>query len=414
MSVEKVQGGKRDKLQSIICILGSYYPLETGFSSAFQNFEKAVLKNYVVDKVYVLAPHYTENPNIDNVIYTKLKKEKYNQIIKGLFYVRFPDHFQLLLYKQRFREIRRRIEEISLESEVKLILVESMFFAWAVPLIKKAFDIPVMVRIHGTGPENTKYLKDRLTNLNKALLKWTFESKYVSATTSFYFDFFQEYWNDYNHFMNKYFFVIPNTVDFEPIPIEKKNDIVFLQLGRMDSQGYHQKGFTDTIQALLYIEETMDKAILKRIRYVSIGTGENEPEFKKLLLQLKYIQSEHYSILKNSEVKKKLAESDVIIMPSRCEGMSMFATEALAVGRAFIFTNDNGLREMIRDGQNGIAIKAFDYLGMAKAIRRYIESPDLIVEYGNRSRSIFEQEYTHEKVAKKFRVVLNTIEATRK
>lgn len=398
---------------SIICIVGSYYPLETGFSSAFQNFERAIIREGCLDKVYVLAPHYSEDPQIDKLEYTKLKKGKYDKLIKGLFFIGLPKSIPLQLYKQRFSEIKNRISEITSKSNVRMILIESMFFAWCLPLIKQSFDIPVMVRIHGTGPENTKYLKDRLTNMNKAFLDWTFESKYVSATTSFYFDFFQEYWNDYNHFMNKYFFIIPNTADIEKVEISKKNETVFMQLGRMDSQGYHQKGFTDTVQALLYLEETMEEEALKRIRYISVGSGENESEFKRILSCLKFIKTEHYSKLTNVEVKSKLAESDVIIIPSRCEGMSMFATEALAVGRAFVYTDNNGLREMIRNRQNGIAVKAFDYLSMASAIRQYVENPDLIIEYGKRSRELFEEEYTYEKIAKKFMVALNTITTTR-
>ena len=91
----------------------------------------------------------------------------------------------------------------------------------------------------------------------------------------------------------------------------------------------------------------------------------------------------------------------------------MFATEALAVGRAFVYTDNNGLREMIRNRQNGIAVKAFDYLSMASAIRQYVENPDLIIEYGKRSRELFEEEYTYEKIAKKSMVALNTITTTR-
>lgn len=401
-----------DKEKSIIFIVGAYYPLETGFSSAFQNIEKAILKEKCIDKVYVLAPYYSENPNIDNLEYTKLKKGKFDRIIKGLFYIGFPKIVPLQLYKQRFSEIRKRIDEIINQSDVQFILIESMFLAWCVPLIKGSFNIPVMVRIHGTGPETTKYLKDRFTNMNRAFLDWTFESKYISATTPFYFDFFQEYWNDYNHFMNKYFFIIPNTADIEKKEIAKKNEIIFMQLGRMDSQGYHQKGFTDTVQALLYLEETLEEEMLKRIRYISVGSGENESEFKRILSCLKFIKTEHYNKLTNEEVKLKVAESDVIVIPSRCEGMSMFATEALAVGRAFVYTDNNGLREMIRNRQNGIAIKTFDYLSMASAIRQYVENPDLIIKYGKRSREIFEEEYTYEKVAKKFMVALNTITTT--
>lgn len=399
--------------KSIICIVGSYFPLETGFSSAFQNFERAICKEQCVDKVYVIAPHHSENPNIDGVEYTKLQKGKFDKLIKGLFYIGIPKEIPLQLYKVRFAEIRARINEITEKSDVRLILIESMFLAWNVPLLQKNFDIPIMVRIHGTGPENTKYLKEKLTNMYRAFLKWTFESKYISATTSYYFDFFQDYWNDYNHFMNKYFFIIPNTANFDVQTLQNKDEIVFMQLGRMDSQGYHQKGFTDTVQALLYLEETMDEEELRHIRYISIGTGENEPEFKRILSKLKFIKSEHHSQLKNLEVKQKLAESDVVIIPSRCEGMSMFATEALAVGRAFVYTSNNGLREMIQDGRNGIAIRPFDYLGMAAAIRRYIDNRELVIEYGRNSRKLFEREYTYKKVAEKFNVVLKTIEATR-
>lgn len=401
------------KKSSIITIVGPYYPLETGFSSAFQNFEKAITVQNSIDDVYVIAPHYTENPQINRVIYSKVKKTKFEKIIKGLCFVGFNNKLPLMLYSFSFKEYKRIIDQIVSKAEVKLILVESMFMAWTVPFIIKNYSIPVMVRIHGTGPENTKYLKEPLTKLNEALLNWTFKSKYLSATTSYYFDFFQEYWNDYNHFMNKYFFIIPNTTDIKYSQNEKKDGLVFIQLGRMDNQGYHQKGFTDTIQALLYLEKTLPVEQLKKIKYISIGSGVHEPEFESLLKKLKIIRTEHYSTLPNNEVKNKLIESDVVIMPSRCEGMSMFATEALATGRAFIFTKNNGMKDMILDKYNGLSLSAYDYLEMANAIKTYIFDKNLAFDYGKNSRILFEKEYNYKAVADKFNVVLDTLDATR-
>lgn len=59
-----------------------------------------------------------------------------------------------------------------------------------------------MVRIHGAGPENTKYFKEALPKMNEALLNC--KSKYLSVIASYYFGFFQDYWNDYNHFSKEY------------------------------------------------------------------------------------------------------------------------------------------------------------------------------------------------------------------
>lgn len=55
-------------------------------------------------------------------------------------------------------------------------------------------------------------------------------------------------------------------------------------------------------------------------------------------------------------------------MPSRCEGMSMFATEGIYKGKAIIFTAKNGLRDYLKNGINGIQIEEYDYTDMANAI----------------------------------------------
>lgn len=395
--------------KSIIIFVGDYFPKETGFSIAFQNLQRAILKNDILRRIYVIAPEGNADPKIEGVVFYT-----YKPLVGIATMLRFSKTIGELSAGRQMQRIFSMINNIISESEVKAILVESMFQAWMVPHLIKNYKIPVVTRIHGTGPEYTKYFqKYEGVSYKKYLLDQVFKSRYIAATTSYYFDFFQSYFNDYDHFIDKYLFVIPNTVNLSFC--ERKtsdNELVFLQLGRMDSLGYHQKGYTDSLEALLYLENTMPVELLKKIRYITVGQGERENEFLSLQKKLSHIKAEHYSRLSNIEVRKKLNESDVVLIPSRCEGMSMFATEALAVGKPFIFTLDNGMKEMCIDGYNGIGVRCYNYLAVAKAINKFLERPKLIDEYAKHSREIFEKEFSYEIVAKKFKVMLDVVSSS--
>jgi glycosyltransferase involved in cell wall biosynthesis len=70
-------------------------------------------------------------------------------------------------------------------------------------------------------------------------------------------------------------------------------------------------------------------------------------------------------------VQKYLAQSDLLFMPSRSEGLPVIGVQALAVGLAIVAGNYGGFTDLVNQGKNGYLYDPDDKEAMVKAIRNY-------------------------------------------
>ncbi len=96
---------------------------------------------------------------------------------------------------------------------------------------------------------------------------------------------------------------------------------------------------------------------------------------------------------KLADVRPAIADCNVYVLPSYREGTPRTVLEAMAMGRPVITTDAPGCRETVVDGDNGflVPVQAVDEL--VAAMVRFIESPELIANMGQRSRQVAEQKY---------------------
>ena len=397
----------------LITITNDYYPSNTGFAQAFLHLHNSILKNGICDHVYVLSEGKHFSPDEEKITVYDLPK------VKGMHYLCNNTTRGIITKKieSEYRESFSAIEKISRSNNVQMILIESMFMAWLIPILKKKFkSIPIICRIHGTGPEYTAFYREMEDiKFRDYLLECVFMADNISATTKYYFDFFRDYYKDYGKFMDKEFFLLPNTTLFEDVEMmEKEEDKIYLlQLGRMDKRGYHQKGFQDTVKALMYIENILPQ-FASKIIFTTIGAGDRENEFLARTQQLKYVNHIHYSKMENSEVKKVELQSDLILLPSRCEGMSMFATEAVAAGKPLICTKGNGLESLCIDGYNGFFVSEYDYIRIAERIIEAAKDKENLIRMGNNSKQLYEEVCSYKAVSNKYELIARYLNDKRK
>jgi len=93
------------------------------------------------------------------------------------------------------------------------------------------------------------------------------------------------------------------------------------------------------------------------------------------------------------EARTWLAKSSVFVLPSYREGLPRSTQEAMAMGRAVITTDVPGCRETVINGVNGFLIRPKDVAALAKAMERFILSPELIKKMGKESRRMAEQKF---------------------
>ena len=70
-----------------------------------------------------------------------------------------------------------------------------------------------------------------------------------------------------------------------------------------------------------------------------------------------------------------LAEADVVVVPSRAEPFGNTAVEALLAGRPLIASDVQGLREIVRDGVNGLLAAPGDAQDLARCTARLLDEP---------------------------------------
>jgi glycosyltransferase involved in cell wall biosynthesis len=75
----------------------------------------------------------------------------------------------------------------------------------------------------------------------------------------------------------------------------------------------------------------------------------------------------------SAEVADWFRAADVVVVPSRREPLGLAAVEALACGTPVVASNTGGLREVVRDGENGLLIPPGDPGALAAALLRLLD-----------------------------------------
>lgn len=100
-----------------------------------------------------------------------------------------------------------------------------------------------------------------------------------------------------------------------------------------------------------------------------------------------------------SDVRPYLAGASVFVLPSYYrEGLPRTLLEAMATGRPVITTDMPGCREPVEEGKNGFIVPPRSTEALVEAMSRLVENPELIAEFGKRSRKLAESIYDVRKV----------------
>jgi glycosyltransferase involved in cell wall biosynthesis len=83
------------------------------------------------------------------------------------------------------------------------------------------------------------------------------------------------------------------------------------------------------------------------------------------------------------------AASDVLVLPSRNEGLPMVIVEAMASGLAVISTPVGSISDAVVDGVNGLLVPPKDVDGLATALATVIECPEVRRRMGREGRNLY-------------------------
>jgi glycosyltransferase involved in cell wall biosynthesis len=152
---------------------------------------------------------------------------------------------------------------------------------------------------------------------------------------------------------------------------------------------------------LLRVIKEFSSSDLENVHFIWAGEGPLKKTLEKQIEQIGI--TEKISILGwTSDVRRLLACSDILAMPSREEGMPRCLMEAMSMGLPCVATNVGGTAEVIEDEKNGFLSDFDDIQVFGNCLKKLIDSPELRREIGMAARKRIVENFNIEIVAKKY------------
>jgi glycosyltransferase involved in cell wall biosynthesis len=184
-------------------------------------------------------------------------------------------------------------------------------------------------------------------------------------------------------------------------------------------------GLTDKTVILYFGRVTRIKGVstlLKAFKQLSskrkdvylVVAGDVDPIYKTELDGLcKHLNTSDFKItghlsMKDREIYFELA--DVVVVPSVTEVWGLAINEALVAGKPVISTNTTGASyDLIQNHVNGFIIPSENVHALLCSLKRLVENPNLMREFGKNSRKIAEQGYTYNHMMLGFKQAVESV-----
>ena len=105
---------------------------------------------------------------------------------------------------------------------------------------------------------------------------------------------------------------------------------------------------------------------------------------------------------RRSDALAFLAAADVFVNPSDVEGLPVAILEAMALGTPVAATRVGGVPTVVTDGSTGLLVDPGDARGLAAAVARLLEEPEMAEQLAQRGTELVEREYGLERMVKAF------------
>lgn len=130
-----------------------------------------------------------------------------------------------------------------------------------------------------------------------------------------------------------------------------------------------------------------------------IGTGDKEGELRKYIDDNKLLNVKMLGY--RNDVTKILKATDIVTLLSRREGLPKSIMEAMAHKIPCVVTDTRGLRDLIKDGENGFVVSHEDNMQIQKAFISLLQDEQMRNSMGERGFEVV-QPYAIQKVLKEY------------
>jgi glycosyltransferase involved in cell wall biosynthesis len=156
------------------------------------------------------------------------------------------------------------------------------------------------------------------------------------------------------------------------------------------------KGGADLLHAAKQVIAMCPKTL-----FVFVGEGPARTEWEKLAVELG-IREQVVFTGACDDMPGVYASLDMVVLPSFAESMPMCLLEAMAAGRPVVATTVGSVPKLILPEETGFLVEPGDVNGLASAILRLLENPELAAQMGNSGRARIVDHFSAEQMARSY------------
>jgi glycosyltransferase involved in cell wall biosynthesis len=102
-----------------------------------------------------------------------------------------------------------------------------------------------------------------------------------------------------------------------------------------------------------------------------------------------------------ADASELISGADLFVMPSRAEALCQALLEAMHQGVCPVVSDAGGMKEVVRDGRDGLVVPAENVAAIAQAIRKLHSDRTLAAQYAAAAQQRVADEFTPEKMAER-------------
>lgn len=281
--------------------------------------------------------------------------------------------------KGSFKDVSERLYNILVKLNADVVHVHNFVPMFLISLFAKEFTSKIVFTYHNT-PNPPKRILGYFSQyeMDEAFaMKVVNDSSYdlLLAGSEFYYDWAIRLGSK-AHKTKLFYFWVDRSM-FNPSLLSNKSEFRAKYripqdnfLITLPSRIIERKGILDAIRALKLLENNDLTPLLflptLYLPFDSKYASKVKDEIRKLGLEEQVIIPDSH--IPYDQMPGVYAMSDLIIMPSHHEGLGLALLEAMSMGVPVIGTKVNGIKEIIKDGQNGLLVQSKSSQDLAKAI----------------------------------------------
>ena len=191
--------------------------------------------------------------------------------------------------------------------------------------------------------------------------------------------------------------IIPNAYDYSKTSVNYQNDNYILYFGRISKE----KGIKTLLKAMIN---------LPNIQLKIIGDGPQLEEYKDFKINKSLSNVTFLGPKWGKELDPFLKNTKFTIVPSTWyEPSGYVVLQSFSFGKPVISSNMGGLKDIVKDGYNGMLFEAGNEEELVQKINQLFEDDDLIKLMGANARRTLESNHSNEKYYKESMNIFNNL-----